>query len=207
MTDQRRRVKQGYDQLAAHFQDERSGSTEDEVITELVGRLPAGARVLDAGCGDGRPVAVGLESVFDVVGLDFSRAQLRVASTRLDDTTLVLGDMTELPFAGASFDAVTAVHSLIHVPSDAHEQTLAEFARVLQWGGLLVVSVGDEPWEGANPDWLESGVAMRWSVPGREAVETALDELGFSVVDRYRVPDSLDEDSGSWPFLLAKLEG
>lgn len=197
MSDQRRRVREGYDGLAAEYAATRDDKDES-VLAELDGRLPPDARVLDAGCGDGRVVARGVDA--ELVGLDFSREQLRLAREHVSNP-LVQGDMTSLPFSDGSFDAVAALYSVIHVPIGEHSAVYEEFARVLREGGWLLVTVGDDAWVGANDDWLDSGVRMEWSFPTIEESVEALSQAGFEEADRWTVDDSL---GGEFPFVLAR---
>jgi len=99
----------------------------------LRGLLPRDAqRVLDVGCGEGTLVRHLAERVPHVVGLDPDLTALRVSSS----PGLVGGDVEALPFADASFDAVTACMVLHHAD---HESALSEMTRVLAPGGRLLV--------------------------------------------------------------------
>jgi len=82
--------------------------------------------------------------------------------------------MVGLPFRNGSFDAVTAYHSLIHVPREQHQEAVDEFARVLADGGRLLCSEGPDEWSGTNPDWLDTGVEMQWHIAGVEATRDHL---------------------------------
>jgi len=106
------------------------------------------ARVLDAGCGQGTPVLRDLDSAATAVGTDISRSQLELAAENVPDVALAQGDMVGLPFRNGSFDAVTAYHSLIHVPREQHQEAVDEFARVLADGGRLLCSEGPDEWSG-----------------------------------------------------------
>lgn len=212
MSDQKRAVRDGYDRLGGEYDARRNHDPENvDFLDELRERLPAGGKVLDAGCGAGRPVAETLAAEFDLVGIDLSREQVRTARKRVpapDDRSADSGgrfaqaDMTALPFAPESFDGIAAYHSVIHVPTDEHPTVSREFARVLRPGGHLLMTIGASAWEGTNENWLDTGVEMRWSIPGPEETESLLEEAGFEVVWR-RTTEDLPGDE-TWCFVLAR---
>jgi len=112
--------------------------------------LPSGARVLDVPCGQGRHSHLLAEAGFDVDGLDYSpdllaRARRRGTGARLRYTR---GDMRRMPARWTGrFDAVLNLFTsfgFFAEPSD-DARVIAEFARVLAPGGVLV-------WHGGNRD-------------------------------------------------------
>lgn len=109
--------------------------------------------------------------------------------------------MTAVPFEDASYDGITAVHSMIHVPIEQHERVTEECARTLRPNGWLPVSDGQATWEGTNPDWLETGVEMSWSITGTSATEARLRRTGFTVTDEIEAAG--DEQ---WVFIVARLD-
>jgi len=189
---QRPTVKQGYDELADAYAEEREDFEDHAVLDALVEAAPPG-RVLDAGCGAGDPILDALSEELPVLGLDFSREQVR----RADDVVpgrVVQGDMTALPVADDSVAAVTAFFSLIHVPGDRHADVYEAFARVLRPGGVVLVTTGTDDWSGRNDDWLDGGAAMEWDILGEERSTEHLEAAGFTVTDRFGVVDDLGED-------------
>ena len=198
--DQRRRIRDAYDEIAADYDDQRTALTKG-LLDGLSDRLAPDSRVLDAGCGPGRGGLEGLDAHHRTVGLDFSREQLRLAVDAGRGDRVIAGDMTRLPFVDSAFDAVTSFYAVIHVPTGEHSAVLGEFARVCRAGGWLLFTAGDEAWSGANDDWLGTGVGMEWSFPDRETTITVLTEVGFDVVS---VRDVNDELGGSFPLILAQ---
>jgi SAM-dependent methyltransferase len=104
-------------------------------------------RILDAGCGNGRysrfllrhadPDAV--ITSFDLSPRMLSRARNRLRSARVSHA---VADLTRLPYADASFDAVVCGWVLEHLPDP--RPGLRELARVMQMGGkLLLLSTED----------------------------------------------------------------
>lgn len=178
-----------------------SSSDRPDPVKKFQNELEAGDELLDAGCGPGRQTL--RMAGENGVGLDFSREQLSLATEKVT-AKLVQGDMTTLPFTSDSFDAVIALYSLIHVPVDDHRTVLEEFARVLQPGGMLLVSEGGVEWTGSNPDWLDSGIEMRWSMAGPDATRNDLQACGFKIREVWDVPDPTTDD-GVKPFFLATL--
>ena len=111
----------------------------------LVSRVgvPRDAVVLDVATGTAA-VAVELVRVYgcSVVGLDQSPEMLAAARATLaaaglaDRVRLVEGNAERLPFADASFDALTFTYLLRYV--DDPRETLHELARVVRPGGTVV---------------------------------------------------------------------
>jgi SAM-dependent methyltransferase len=99
---------------------------------------PAARRLLDAGCGTGFNL-VALARHGRATGVDLSPEAL--AFCRARGVRAARGTLLALPFADAAFDVVTSFDVIYHewVPDD--RAALAELARVLRPGGLLLVRV------------------------------------------------------------------
>jgi ubiquinone/menaquinone biosynthesis C-methylase UbiE len=209
MTDERARrnaVRVAWDSVAESYAAARRPDGPDaRLLDELAADLPPDARVLDVGCGDGRRTVETLltaDPTLDVVGLDFSRVQLRLARDAVPAARLVQADMTNIPFLSRAFDAVTAYHSVFHVPRTDHPTVYAEFARILRPDGVLLMTVGRGRSESIQRNWLGSGHAMFWSTPGAEQTKTQLRDAGFAVEWERLVDDPLGSTA---LFVLARL--
>jgi SAM-dependent methyltransferase len=104
-------------------------------MTELIAKLPRGARVLDLGAGAG----------------SFSTKRRDIVVVRLDlepqrgggsrSGAWVAGDAARMPFASGCFDLIIANHSLEHCAP--LEETVREMGRVLRQNGRLYIAVPD----------------------------------------------------------------
>lgn len=199
-------IRQGYDELAEVYAAKRSTDDREIAILEtFLDSVPGSALILDAGCGQGTPILRRVSETTTTVGLDLSRSQLQIAADAVPSARLVQGDMTQLPFRSNAFDAITAYDSLIHVALNDHQTVLDEFARVLCSGGSLLLSEAPEERERTNPDWLDTGVEMRWSMAGAEATREQLRNAGFRVVNEWDAPKT-PEDEPKPLFFLAKFD-
>ncbi len=110
-------------------------------LSFLLARVPAGARVLDVGCGEGRFTAELARAGREAVGIDVAAEPLRRAHARARggalDLRLVPAD-GPWPLEDVSFDAVWAGEVVEHVADTAG--WLSEVRRVLRSGGSLVLS-------------------------------------------------------------------
>jgi SAM-dependent methyltransferase len=112
--------------------------------------LPANAELLDIGCSAGYHVRHLARKAKRVVAIDVDRVALEVARRRVKSSrvTFLHYDGQSLPFADASFDAVSMLDVLEHVGD--RPAIVAEIVRVLRPGGTWTVTV---PYRGAL-GWL-----------------------------------------------------
>jgi SAM-dependent methyltransferase len=167
---------------------ERRGEAGDDLALQL--RRQIGDRpILDAGCGAGRY----LDQIGSpVVGVDATAAMLALA--RGNNKPLVRGDLEALPFASASFAGMFARHSYLHVPKSRLGGALAEAARVLQPGGVLLVSMISGDYEGHSlpGDDIPGRWFSLWTEPELTAALTSAGFTGLAfdhVGRRYGAPD------------------
>lgn len=99
--------------------------------------LRPGERVLDVGAGTGVSTGELARSGAYAVGVDLSLGMLSAGRRTRPEVPLLAGDALRLPFADASFDAVTISFALRNVHDT--DAALRELARVTKPGGRLVV--------------------------------------------------------------------
>lgn len=143
----------GYPQAYARLLDvfRRSG---------VLDRRSPASRVLDCGLGTGTLSAAfvrAVPGVTIVTGTDISLAMLRYAAVNLAavgaTADLQRADARCLPYRDGAFDTVLSAHMLEHVP--APRVALAEMARVLRPGGLLIVVV-------VRATVVDAAIRLKW---------------------------------------------
>ncbi|MGH2640451.1 MAG: class I SAM-dependent methyltransferase [Actinomycetota bacterium] len=135
-----------------------SDAASREMTTLLGNELRDRGRTLEIGVGTGL-VALPLAAAgVPLVGLDLSApmlAKLVEKGGGRPPFPLVVGDATTLPFADDRFGGAVVRHVLHLVPS--WRQVVAELARVVAPGGLVLVSSGQvpEPWHELTDRFME----------------------------------------------------
>jgi len=146
-------------------------------------------RILDVATGTGRlPVALRAEEGFagQVIGLDSSTGMLAQAHRKLEggpaNRALVRADAGCLPFAEATFDAVTCLEALEFTRRP--NETLREMARVLKPGGVLLTScrVGRDAWYFPGRPCGRGRVEALLCRMGLEGVETERWQVYYDLV-------------------------
>jgi SAM-dependent methyltransferase len=204
VTDQRRIVEAGYDQMAEQYL-----ATKDAADPVLLGALerfaglvPAGAPVLDLGCGAGVPVTRWLAERFAVTGVDVSARQLELARQHVPGGTFIKSDMTALDFPPETFAGVTAFYSIIHVPRAEQPALVARIHRWLRPGGAFLATWAVHDWEGAEADWEGWGAPMWWSHYDQAGNLALLQAAGFALP----WAEVLSSGGETWLWVLATKE-
>lgn len=151
------------------------------------------ARWLDLGCAYGFLVEEARRAGFRAVGLDASGFALSQAREHAGEAAgrVLQGHAESLPFADDVFDVVSAFDLLEHVPRP--ERLLAEAARVLRPGGLLLAATPDPiVFDRYEPTHVAERVPSWWVCE--------LERLGFGVTHRFFQADYNCE-------LVARLDG
>lgn len=106
--------------------------------------------------------------------------------------------MMALAFPPASFDAVVAFYSIIHLPRTEQAVLITRLAAWLRPGGWFLANLGTANDPGSiEPDWL--GTPMYWSSHDAQTNLDLVRQAGFTLVETEILID--DEDGELVPFL------
>ena len=177
--DYRSLVKNSYDRIAAEFTKARTSEASAE-LGPLMDALPAGATVLDLGCGAGVPIARTLAERHKVIAVDFSSEQLALARKRVPGLHLIQADMAHCNFRTASFDAVVSFYAIFHLPLSEHASLISRISEWLRPGGYLMATFSPARQEGYTEEFF--GAEMYWSNLGLSEYKDLLMTSGFDIL-------------------------
>ncbi|MEA2204760.1 MAG: hypothetical protein QOE77_1536 [Blastocatellia bacterium] len=160
--------------------------------------LPAGARILDVGCGAGWLCEYFARFGYHVTGVDISPTLIELARERLQRVPYRVDEETNLNYQffvhdieiaalPETFDAVICYDALHHFEDE--DAVFANLRAMLNYGGLLFVLEGERPPAGSASAEELRGVMRQYqtleSPFSREYLLTLLRTHGFTVVGDY----------------------
>jgi len=203
--DHKQTVKAGYDKIADRYLAERDQDGANvQLIHDFIELLAPKSKVLDAGCGAGLPIAKMLAEHFDLIGVDFSKEQVKLAKQNVPNAHFFCRDMTGLDFPDDSLDGICSYYAIIHIPRDEHEALFVNFHRMLRTGGVALLCLGAEDLtDDIEEDFL--GTRMYWSHYNSDTYLKMLKDCGFKVIWSKHVADETCEGAKHL-FVLAQKE-
>jgi SAM-dependent methyltransferase len=132
--------------VAAPLRERRQGARSADAHNAMhpIRWIPADAEaLLDVGCNVGALLRHCAEVYpgMRLAGVDMNAAAVAQAHGTVPDADVRIAGADRLPYADASFDCVTCIEVLEHVPAERRRDALAEMRRVLRPGGRLVLRV------------------------------------------------------------------
>ncbi|KAE8365912.1 S-adenosyl-L-methionine-dependent methyltransferase [Aspergillus caelatus] len=110
-----------------------------QVIDQALDLLEPNSRVLDVGCGTGKPVSYRLaEAGHDVIGIDISQNMIDIASRQVKGAFTKV-DMTKYQPA-TKFHCIFAIFSLFNISRSQIHSMVSKFFEWLEPGGRLVLA-------------------------------------------------------------------
>jgi len=182
MTHPAKRIIGHYERHATAWDADRQNSGwNDKVWHDLVvNSLTAGAKILDLGCGSGRPVAQHMaQRGLLVTGVDSSPTMISLCRSRLPDHEWIVADMRELSL-GRRFDGILAWDSFFHLGNDDQRRMFAMFAQHASADALLMFNAGPQHGEGIGNYW---GDPLYHASLAPDEYEVLINRFGFEVIE------------------------
>lgn len=154
-------VQDVYEAIADHFSHTRYGTWPR--VSEFLKGLPAGTRVADVACGNGKYWWVNRD--LKMKGCDLSQGLVDICRARGLD--VVVADALDLPWEDESFDVSICVALLHHISSKERRlQVLRELLRIVRPGGqILVTAWALEQDPESRRKFESSDVFVSWNLP------------------------------------------
>ncbi len=127
-----------YNQNADSFYESTVETDMSEWQNRFLKHIPAGGRILDAGCGSGRDSKAFIKQGYSVVAFDASREMCKKASELIGQEVWQIR-FDEMAF-NDEFDGVWACASLLHVNDKDLPEIFKKIHKALKENGILYAS-------------------------------------------------------------------
>ena len=170
-----------YEENAAAWDEMRQGPPIQLAWLErFAALLPPGGRVLDLGCGSGRPIGAELiRRGLRVTGVDSSPSLIAICRARLPSGEWIVADMRTLDL-GRRFDGLIVWHSSFHLTPDDQRRLFPRLAAHVVAGGALMFTSGDDEGERIG-EWQGEPLYHASLAPAE--YRALLEANGFDVLD------------------------
>jgi RimJ/RimL family protein N-acetyltransferase/SAM-dependent methyltransferase len=198
--DPKQIVRDGYGTIGASYRpwsEAGGGETRAWFLAVSLARIPAGADVLELGCGPGVD-ALTLAEGRRYTGVDISPVMIAIAREQVPAATFIEHDLASLDLPEGSFDAVVSLYVFGHLPSAEHRPTIERVHGWLRPGGVFCASFPMGADDDVEDDWI--GAPMFFGGIGRDATIAALRDGGFDL-ELEETRDDTDADMQGESFL------
>jgi SAM-dependent methyltransferase len=174
--------RESYNAIASEWDAARASFHGDErrYLEAVLDGLPVPSRILDLGCGTGRPMAeLVLTRGHRVTGVDQSEELLTIARGRFPKGEWVHSRIEDFAF-DSRYDGAICWDSLFHIERLYHERILSRIHGCLAPGDRLMLTAGGS----ANPAFTDTmfGREFFYDSHPPDRVRSILREIGFELL-------------------------
>jgi len=175
---------QEYDRIFEWYVSDRGQSTIGVPEVESLARsLTPGGKVLDLGCGFGRPITEALSRhALSIYGIDSSPKMIAAFRENFPAAQSECATAQESEFFQTTFDAVVSWGMIFHLPHLDQERVIAKVGTSLNPGGQFLFTSGDE--DGLR-DGVMDGVDFRYFSFSPEKYRALLRRSGMKIIDEH----------------------
>ena len=172
-----------YNPMGKRYEDAYGHIPEQaQSLKWLISQLPARSKVLDIGCGTGKPTADALVSAGHAVhGIDISEGMLDVARKQVPLATFQQVDFRDFNADPATYDAITSYFAfLVAMPQAQIRDMIHNIYKWLKPGGFFIFATVPADMEHVPAQWLGTDVVL--TSMSEEQYEVSMREAGFTMV-------------------------
>ena len=148
-------------------------------LDHFLARIPQHSKILDLGCGSGKPIADYLiQHDHKITGVDSSDVMIEMAQQNFPEQHWLQADMRTVEF-DQKFNAILAWDSFFHLTPNDQRQMFRQFARFAQQGTVLMFSSGPSHGEAIGDLF---GDALYHASLAPEEYRALLKQSGFKVI-------------------------
>jgi ubiquinone/menaquinone biosynthesis C-methylase UbiE len=181
-------VARCYKKIAAAYKDKVKSEDFDHIyIEKFLALFKPGKKILDLGSGTGALAEhMHKNHLLNVTAIDLSREMVDLSKKNYPDLKVIQMDLRLLKFPAQSFDGVSAMYSLIHVPEKDIPESLEGIRKVLKKKGYLYLAL-QEPVkkthkDGYYPVVYKKDVKMFINLFTEQEMRAYLAHAGFEVI-------------------------
>jgi ubiquinone/menaquinone biosynthesis C-methylase UbiE len=153
-----------------------------EVLDAFAVSVRGKGEVCEIGCGPGQISRYLQDRGATMRGVDLSRKMVKCARRLSPDISFEQGDMLALDLPDGSLAAIVSFYAIIHIKRDKVTRALQEMNRVLQPGGLLLLSFHAGAGELHRDEWYDKPVSIDVTLFANDEMSGYLESSGFEVV-------------------------
>ena len=166
----------GYEEYAHEFVRRRNVPIGPDLVARWAAQIPAGAEVLEVGCGHGVISQVLVDAGLKLWAVDASPTLLAAFRVRFPDVQTECSTAETSELFGRTFDAVVAWGVIFLLEQDAQRAVLPKLARALRPGGKLLFTAPQQ-----QHTWIDVMTRRTsWSL-GQDEHESLLRVAGMEI--------------------------
>lgn len=143
ISDDNNKIIDTYNKIAEDYYKLRESLILKDEIDYMIIHTPANGVILDAGCGNGRDASIFSKEGKQVVAVDFSQRQIRIANKRLNNNNsvnIILGDLRRIQFPPCGFDGIWCCAVMPHFNDSTIRNIMKKFYTSLKPNGIAIIT-------------------------------------------------------------------